>query len=261
MPEKEPEPDRQVVPVNIAEDVSHRLQAAGRPAEEADAAGQVSEALWRTRSAAFEGRKGTAEEMYAREAPTIRAGSERAREPELAQREKDFEQRRLPPLSDKVAMERAGQGAMFERSAKQAQAARDADGNLKANVPQKPMDEGLFSSERDQRELFQRAQGSIRLTEDGRTVITLMRAPTPALSCTRPGTTGWTHDARRRRPGRVARMRDDASTVRRYLGSEEGAEISGRSTRNSPAVSSATSWRAGRRRRRWLVCSRSSRPG
>ena len=59
---------------DIAADVSRKLQAVGRPAEEADAAGKVTEALWRTRAAAFEGRKGTAEEMYAREAPEIRAG-------------------------------------------------------------------------------------------------------------------------------------------------------------------------------------------
>jgi hypothetical protein len=70
---------------DIAADVSQKLQAAGRPREEADASGQVSKALWETRAAAFEGKKGTAEEMYAREAPDIRAGKPAARQLELAQ--------------------------------------------------------------------------------------------------------------------------------------------------------------------------------
>ena len=75
---------RETPPINIAEDVSRKLVEAGRPADEADAAGQVQEALWRTRAAAFDGKKGTAEEMYSREAPDIRAGRERAAAPERA---------------------------------------------------------------------------------------------------------------------------------------------------------------------------------
>jgi hypothetical protein len=64
--------------VSIAADVASKLQAAGRPAEEASAAGQVTEALWSTRAAAFEGKKGTAAEMYSREAPDIRSGAGQA---------------------------------------------------------------------------------------------------------------------------------------------------------------------------------------
>jgi hypothetical protein len=79
-------PSARAVPASIAADVSQKLQAAGRPAEEADAAGQVTEAMWKTYADAWPGR-GTAEELYARDAPEIRAGRQtaRARQPEMAQ--------------------------------------------------------------------------------------------------------------------------------------------------------------------------------
>ena len=87
-------PRQPVQPVaDIAADVSQKLQAAGRPVDEADAAGQVSKALWETRAAAFEGKKGTPEEMYAREAPEIRGERVRGRVMELAQKGRELEQR------------------------------------------------------------------------------------------------------------------------------------------------------------------------
>jgi hypothetical protein len=61
-------------PVNIATDVSDKLIAAGRPREEAEALGAIHQAYWETRAARFGGRKGTAAEMYAREAADIKAG-------------------------------------------------------------------------------------------------------------------------------------------------------------------------------------------
>ena len=76
---------------SIVADVSQKLKAAGRPAEEADAAAQVVAAYWETRAQRFEGKKGSAAEMYARETPEIVAGKEKpskakkARELELAQ--------------------------------------------------------------------------------------------------------------------------------------------------------------------------------
>ena len=72
------------VPSSIRADVAQKLRAAGRPAVEADAAGQVTEALFRTRADVFDGAKGTPEELYAREAPDIVAGQQRARQPEMA---------------------------------------------------------------------------------------------------------------------------------------------------------------------------------
>lgn len=74
---------------NIARDVTQKLMAAGRPAEEARAAAAVIDAYWQTRAERFEGAKGSAAEMYAKEAPEIKAGKgvEPAAEPalELAQ--------------------------------------------------------------------------------------------------------------------------------------------------------------------------------
>ncbi|MEO6779428.1 MAG: hypothetical protein ABI196_00650 [Bradyrhizobium sp.] len=73
-------------PVNIASDVAQKLVAAGRPAEEAEAASQLISAHYQARAARFEGAKGTAEDLYRAEAPEIRAGLQRApRQLELAQ--------------------------------------------------------------------------------------------------------------------------------------------------------------------------------
>lgn len=60
--------------VDIAQDVAQKLVAAGRPVEEAQAAAQIVKAYWEARSARFKGAKGTAEEMYAREAPDVVKG-------------------------------------------------------------------------------------------------------------------------------------------------------------------------------------------
>ena len=154
-------------PASIAQDVSAKLQAAGRPAEEADAAGQVTDAMWQTRADAFDGKKGTAQEMYAREAPEVRAGRDvKAREMELAQPD---------------ATRRSG------------------------------------------------AQGKILLTEDGRSVITLMRSANASTYLHEMG-----HDWLERMmrdaadPDAPLRMRDDASTVRSYLGLNEGDALSTR---------------------------------
>lgn len=158
-PPVEPEPAAKPIPVaaaaplNIAADVSKKLVAAGRPLEEADAAGAVQEALWQTRAQAFGGAKGSAEEMYSREAPEIRAGRERARQPEMAQTR----------------------------------------------------------------------QGKIRLTDDGRAVITLFKNANASTFLHETG-----HDWLERMvsdaadPAAPQYMRDDAETVRKYLGNDGG---------------------------------------
>lgn len=66
------------VPANVAADVSQKLIAAGRPAEEANAASALIQAHYEARAARFEGAKGTGAELYAREVPEIRAGRVRA---------------------------------------------------------------------------------------------------------------------------------------------------------------------------------------
>lgn len=63
-------PERPALP-DIASDVSAKLVAAGRPQEEADAAAAIVDAHYQARAARFEGAKGTAEELYAAEAPDI----------------------------------------------------------------------------------------------------------------------------------------------------------------------------------------------
>lgn len=55
----------------IQNDITEKLVAAGRPQAEAQTAAAIDAAYWETRAARFEGKKGTAEEMYRREAPEI----------------------------------------------------------------------------------------------------------------------------------------------------------------------------------------------
>jgi hypothetical protein len=65
----------------IASDVERRLIAAGRPAEEAQAAGKLIAARYVTRAGRFEGKLGTPEELYAREGAAIAGPSGRAEAP------------------------------------------------------------------------------------------------------------------------------------------------------------------------------------
>ena len=55
----------------IATDISRQLMAAGRPAGEADAAAALVQAHYEARAARFGGAKGTAEDLYAADAPTV----------------------------------------------------------------------------------------------------------------------------------------------------------------------------------------------
>jgi hypothetical protein len=63
---------------DIATDVSLRLRAAGRPAEEADAGGQIIAAHYAARAARFEFQRGTAADLYQAEAPDIVGGHQQA---------------------------------------------------------------------------------------------------------------------------------------------------------------------------------------
>lgn len=80
----EPQSTPQEVPAqqpDIAKDVSSKLVNAGRPREEAEAAAALVQAHYEARAARFGGFKGTAQEMYARDAPNIKgAGQRRALE-------------------------------------------------------------------------------------------------------------------------------------------------------------------------------------
>ena len=61
-------------PTFIADDVAQKLQAAGRPLEESQAAAALVQAHYEARADRFDGAKGTAQELYAAEAPDIRGG-------------------------------------------------------------------------------------------------------------------------------------------------------------------------------------------
>ena len=72
---------------SISADVAQKLVAAGRPADEAEAAGKLIGAHYWTRAARFEGAKGNGLDLYLAEAPEIRIGKSRVKagEMELAQ--------------------------------------------------------------------------------------------------------------------------------------------------------------------------------
>jgi hypothetical protein len=74
-----PAPNVAVVPpIDIAADVTRQLVAAGRPLEEAQAAGALMKAYWEARAERFKGAKGTAQEMYEREGSEILGQGQRS---------------------------------------------------------------------------------------------------------------------------------------------------------------------------------------
>jgi hypothetical protein len=111
----------------IANDVAEKLIAAGRPEEEARAAGQLAAARYVTRAGRFEGKLGTAEELYAREGAAIAGPEGRAR----------------PPAE--VIREAATAGAQHNEAAQAAQAAHTAAQEAAA----KPTEPGLISQDFD----------------------------------------------------------------------------------------------------------------
>jgi hypothetical protein len=66
----------------IASDVSRKLVNAGRPQEEADAAGEIIAAHYEARAQRFRGAKGSARDLYAAEAPKIIGEGQKFREAE-----------------------------------------------------------------------------------------------------------------------------------------------------------------------------------
>ncbi len=82
-PEAEPTPPK----FDIASDWAERLIKGGVDPEVAKAHGELMAARYETRAQTFEGKRGTAAQMYLRDAPLIRKAktAARAREPEMAQ--------------------------------------------------------------------------------------------------------------------------------------------------------------------------------
>lgn len=81
----------------IAGDVARQMIAAGRPAEEAEAAGRLIAARYATRAATFKGALGTAEELYRREGADIRGPNGRAAPPTAEPRSLEMAHGTLPP--------------------------------------------------------------------------------------------------------------------------------------------------------------------
>lgn len=73
-PAERPAP-AQAVPLNIADDASRKLVAAGRPEDEAQAAGALLQAHYEARAARFGGALGSAEDLYRAEGPEIRGAA------------------------------------------------------------------------------------------------------------------------------------------------------------------------------------------
>lgn len=94
----------------IAQDVTESLIAAGRPEEEARAAGQLVAARYITRAGRFGGKLGTAEELFAREGAAIAGAEGRARLPRQVVRETETagaQQAEAARAADRVAQARA----------------------------------------------------------------------------------------------------------------------------------------------------------
>ena len=254
----EPTPPRPAVP-SIADDVASKLVAAGRPSDEASAAGKLTEAMWQTRADAFEGKRGTAEQMYAAEAPDIRGqGLRSVPAPATPPVKPGFvrfyhggveyaggsrwlteDKRYAQAYADK-----ASGGSAFlhyvdvpENSAHLANIAKvyeagpteprapyvHFDAPTEVSSQLKPYRDANTTapSRAAQREMAQPGkglQGRIRLTEDGQSVITLMRTA-DASTYIHENAHGWLEMMARDavHPDAPQWMRDDMQTVRDYL--------------------------------------------
>lgn len=82
----------------IASDIAQKLKAAGRPADEAEAAGQLLAARYQTRADRFGGALGTPEALYKAEGPEVKAGKGR---PSKAKQEAEMAQRMQGKISIK----------------------------------------------------------------------------------------------------------------------------------------------------------------
>jgi hypothetical protein len=136
----------------IANEVSTGVARAGRPQEEAKAAGELFAARYATRAARFGGRAGSALDMYREEHLGIRRGDKdftlggRAYEQPGAGAPDLFAEREAEGQQNLPGTERIGQGELAQRRAYQP---------LKPTKEQKPMDVGLFGDEAKQKTLFQ----------------------------------------------------------------------------------------------------------
>ena len=123
----------------IADDVARQLITAGRPVEEAQASGRITQALYETHAARFNGWRGTAEDIYRREGPEIR-GPDGAAPP--------------PPPAARVPY--IGQPGLVAQGLDEATAVKD---RWRAETPYKDSSEMLLAAPRNQARLSNVADG------------------------------------------------------------------------------------------------------
>lgn len=127
----------------IANDVSKKLTNAGRPKEEADAAAQLVAAHYQARAERFDGAKGNAYELYAKEGPNIREGGARAKAKELAQ--KNVLHQIPPEVAEHLPYEtKIPSDPVFKQAVENTKGAELTDKGLKINLErfQKPEQAG-----------------------------------------------------------------------------------------------------------------------
>jgi hypothetical protein len=216
---------------NIASDVQRKLVEAGRPAEEANAAAQIVAAHYQARAQRFGGQLGTAEELYAREAPNIRGAGQRAKHLEFAQG-RTLEQRFKEEPGAIDAQGNALPQTIIpgaEGSIRQLAAAREAAGKGKI-IPRagQKTPGGLFEEPKakpEQGSLFQSKRGSITLGE-ARNTIKLFKTAN-ASTFMHESAHDWLEEMMRDAQDERAPddLRRDADTVRKYVNAKTDGSI------------------------------------
>lgn len=247
----------------IVQAETQKLTAAGRPPEEAESAAQLIADHYQARSARFKGQRGAAEEMYERDSANIRAGREKAKARELAQKDKPRELEQKPghnapdlfkDILDKAAerekladeLARPGRGVkLVHEDGRTAMAGPDMSkpgtfrltrfdkdgpvGHTEHATLKEAISEGLKNKYFPQNELFQKAQGKIRLaTDNAKAIITLFKTANASTFIHETGH-HWLDELLKDAAHPLADdgLRKDAETVKKWLGTE-GNEITTR---------------------------------
>jgi hypothetical protein len=253
--------ETQVPAINIANDVAKQLVSAGRPAEEADATGTLVDAMYRAWSARYPG-LGSPEALYAREAPSIVAGRAYAMAQsgrELGQNTVEIGGHKLPlnedgtvtlyhatkssALADKIINEKTlrsqGEPAIYLSTEAKGTGYGDHVVEIKIDPSKLELDDEFPSGRLDFRvkgkrikvidasrsALEQPRRGSITLKQ-GRSIIRLMKDADASTAIHEFG-----HDQLDKLMNYAqwdnapADLKQDAATVRQWLGAEEGKEI------------------------------------
>ena len=147
---------------------------------------------------------------------------------EGAREEAEYFQRRKSPTDLIAEREAEGQLGLLgtERISQGELAQRKANEPLRPSVEQKPADEGLFGTEKDQRELFQKAQGKVRIREGLKPVITLFEQRDASTAIHELGHV-WLEEMMQHSELEQAPdiLKTDAKTIKDWLGVETANDI------------------------------------